>query len=249
MTGIPFVFNAGQAFFIDQSLAVNTPIQPQALQSISLDLKSTTKDVFGNNIFPLATGRSQIKVSGKAKVADYIGRMAANFIGASLTPGQLLIQQNEADSVPATSTYTITVTNSSHFQMDLGVRYASTGIPFVQVASGPTVGQYSQAAGVYTFAAADASASVLISYTYTSASAGDTISLTNTSAGAANTFKTVLGGSYNGQSTNLVLNACIYDSLKLFDTKIGDFAMPELDFSCIVDASGTLGTMSFPVAS
>jgi len=48
---------------------------------------------------------------------------------------------------------------------DLGVAYTPGG-PLVAVASSPAVGQYSVAAGVYTFAAGDYDASVAISYGY-----------------------------------------------------------------------------------
>ena len=118
------------------------------------------------------------------------------------------------------------------------------------VSSSPATGQYSYnaATGVYTFASGDSSVTVLISYTYT-ATGGDTILITNASAGASNTFKAVLGGSYQGQQTNFVLNACIPSSLKLLDTKIGDFAMPEYDFDCITDASNTLGSISMAATS
>ncbi len=48
---------------------------------------------------------------------------------------------------------------------DAGVTYAN-GTPLTPVSSNPTMGQYSVSSGVYSFAAADANASVLISYSY-----------------------------------------------------------------------------------
>ena len=56
----------------------------------------------------------------------------------------------------------------------LASSYASTGVQLTPVGSGPTVGQYSVSAGVYTFAAADASAALLISFLYTTP--GSTVS-------------------------------------------------------------------------
>ena len=44
--------------------------------------------------------------------------------------------------------------------------YAATGAPLTPVAGAPGSGQYSVAAGVYTFSAGDAGAAVLISYGY-----------------------------------------------------------------------------------
>ena len=133
--------------------------------------------------------------------------------------------------------------------LDLGVRYAATGIPLTNVASLTATGQYTYSAGVYTFSSGDASAAVLIDYTYTVSTAGDTVTLSNTSAGAANTFQTVMGSSYNGLQTNFVLYACNPQGLKLYDAKIGDFSMPELDFNAIVNSAGNLGIVSVPVTS
>jgi len=67
--------------------------------------------------------------------------------------------------VPATP-FQITVTQpNGRWASDVYVAYAS-GAALTKVASAPAVGQYSVAAGVYTFNAADAGASVAISYGY-----------------------------------------------------------------------------------
>jgi hypothetical protein len=245
-------FNSGYAFQIDGDTNP-TPSQIKILQSASLDMKATTKELFGQNIFPVAVGRSQIKVEGKLKFADYQPRMIRDFVGAPnnslMAAGQTLVANNEAHSIPAVSTYTVTVTNSATFGLDLGVTYAATGIPFTNVASGPTVGQYSYAAGIYTFAAADEGVAVLISYSYTLATAGSTITISNTAAGAANTFETMFGASYAGLETNFLLYSCIPTDFKLADFKIGDFSMPEISFSPVVNAAGNLGIISLPVTS
>ena len=245
-------FNSGVAYMIDGDTNP-TPSQIRILQSASLDMKSTTKELFGQNIFPVAVGRSQVKVTGKLKFADFQPRIIRDFVGAPnnslMTAGQTLIATNESHSVPAVSTYTVTVTNSGTFGLDLGVVYANTGEPLVNVASVSAAGQYSYSAGVYTFYSADASAAVYISYTYTLAAVGDTVTIANASAGAANTFQTIMGSSYQGLQTNFLLYSCIPTGLKIYDSKIGDFTMPELDFSCIVNAAGNLGVISVPVQS
>lgn len=242
-------FNSGLAYMVDSD-TVPTPTNIKILQSASIDLKATLKELFGQNILPVAVGRSQVKVTGKLKFADYQPRQIRDFFGASMTAGQTLILNNEADSVPAPSgPYTITVAQSATWVLDLGVVYAATGIPLTRGASASGQGIYSVSAGVYTFNSTDASAAVLISYTYTLSSAGETVTMSNTSAGAANTFKTVLGSSYNGLQTNFILNSCVNESFKMYDSKIGDFTMPELDFAAFADASGVLGTVSVPVTS
>ena len=56
-------------------------------------------------------------------------------------------------------------------------------------------------------------------------------------------------GTYQGIQTNFLLYACVPESLKLYDSKIGDFTMPELDFGAYVNAAGNLGIVSVPVTS
>ena len=245
-------FNSGYAFQIDGDTNP-TPSQIKILQSASLDLKASTKKLYGQGILPVAVGRSQISVDGKLKFADYQPRMIRDFVGAPnnslMTAGQTIVNNNEAHSVPATSPYTITTTNSANFGIDLGVTYSATGIPLTNVASGPTVGQYSYSAGVYTFATADEGAAMLISYTSTVSTSGDSVLISNTSAGAANSFETVFGASYSSLQTNFLLYACIPSDFKLADFKIGDFSMPEMGFECTVNSAGNLGIVSLPVTS
>ena len=47
---------------------------------------------------------------------------------------------------------------------------------------------------------------------------------------------------------SLKLNACTSSKLSL-QTKLEDFVIPELDFSCFADATGTVMTWSFAEAS
>ena len=247
------VFNSGFAYMIDGDTNP-TPVQPKILQSASIDLKATTKELFGQNIFPVAVGRSQVKVTGKLKFADYQPRQIRDFIGGPnnslMTAGQTIINPAENHAIPSTP-YQVTVTNSANFVLDLGVTYGATGIVMTNVASSPSVGQYSYSAGVYTFAAADTAVAggVNISYTSTVSTSGASVLLSNASAGAANSFQCVMGSSYNSLETNFLLYSCILQGLKAYDTKIGDFSMPELDFSCTVNSAGNLGLVSVPVTS
>ena len=244
----PFVFNSGAVYAIDGD-AVPTPVQVGILQSASIKLKSTTKELYGQQVLPVASGRSQIKVSGDFEFASYNGRLIRDFFGSSMAPGQILVAQGEAASIPAAGPFTISTTNHTTFGLDLGVVYAATGLPLTAVASGPTVGQYSVAAGVYTFAAADEGLAVQISYTYTSTGAGDVITISNANAGAASSFKSVFAQGYAGSQVNFTLNSCIPDSLDLLGSKIGDFSKPKYSFNAITDASNILGTISVPLLS
>jgi hypothetical protein len=245
-------FNSGYAFQIDSDTHP-TPTQIRVLQSSSLSMKATNKELMGQNVFAVAIGRASIKVSGKIKFAESSPRLVRDFIGGAnnslMAAGQTLVANNEAQSVPGSSTYTITVTNAATFSLDLGVIYQATGEPLTNVASVAAAGQYSvnSTTGVYTFYSGDASAALFISYAYTLASVGDTITISNTSAGAANSFQMMMGASYQNLQTNLQLYECVPESLDLWDTKIGDFNMPTLEFGAFVNAAQNLGIISMPV--
>lgn len=68
----------------------------------------------------------------------------------------------ETTTVPATP-YKVTVQQAAAFGCDHVVTYAN-GMALSRVSSAPSLGQYSVAGGVYTFAAADAGTSVRIAY-------------------------------------------------------------------------------------
>ena len=235
------VFGPGAAWMIDGD-AVPTPISFGVLQSASIDLTASNKELYGQGQLPVAVGRGQIKVGGKMQFAQMNGRMIKDFFGSTMSGGQILVSQNEAKTVPTTSAYAVTVTNSATFSLNLGVNYTNTGIPLTAVASGPGTAQYSYSAGVYTFSSYDSGAAVSISYTYTF-TGGDVITIQNANQGAAQTFKTVTNMIYNGQQANFTLNACVSKSLK-FATKQQDFNHTEFDFDAFTDASNTLGTIS-----
>jgi len=116
------------------------------------------------------------------------------------------------------------------------------------VASGPAAGQYSVAAGVYTFAAADANGAVQISYTYNITGSGEKIAIVNALMGAAPTYKNVFTQAFNGQRHTLVLNACIAGKMGS-GSKTEDFYTPEMDFETRADDSNNIGTWSFAESS
>lgn len=103
----------------------------------------------------------------------YVG---AQNVRITYQAGYLVV--NEAQAVPAgPGPYTVTVAQlQGIWCRDNGVVYASTGLPLVPVATTPSIGQYippldanntpADQVGVYTFAAADADAALLISYSF-----------------------------------------------------------------------------------
>ena len=114
--------------------------------------------------------------------------------------------------------------------------------------SAPAAGQYSVAAGVYTFNSGDAGKAVLVNYTYTISSAGQKFTVVNQLLGTTPTFQAVFYTTFQGQAISLKLNNCTSNKLS-FQTKLEDFTMPEFDFSCFADASGNVMTWSFAEVS
>jgi hypothetical protein len=75
--------------------------------------------------------------------------------------------QGEAQSVPAAAPWSlISLAPYGAWATDMGVVYSTTGVALSAVASAPSTGQYSVAAGGYAFSAGDAGAAVAISYGY-----------------------------------------------------------------------------------
>ncbi len=229
------------------------PDQFGILQDVQIDWDWTTKELWGQYQFPVDIARGQGKISGKAKFARIFGAIYGDlFFGQTPAAGQLTVSENEAATVPASPAYTVTVANAANYSDDLGVYYAtgaSAGNRFSRVTTPSSAGQYSvnPATGIYTFAAADAGASLLISYLYTVSSAGKKLVLTNQFMGYTPTFKATFYTTKTTQSTPaglaLVLNACTASKLSL-PTKIDDYEIQEFDFSAFADATGAIGTLS-----
>ena len=229
------------------------PDQFGILQDVQIDWDWSTKELWGQFQFPLDIARGQGKIAGKAKFARIFGAIFGDlFFGQTPATGQLTVSENEAATVPATIPYTVTVANAANYVDDLGVFYAtgaSAGNRFTRVTTPSASGQYSVnlATGIYTFAAADAGAALLISYLCTISSAGKKLVLTNQFMGYTPTFKATFYTTKTTQGAaaglTLVLNACTASKLSL-PTKIDDYEIQEFDFSAFADATGTIGTLS-----
>jgi len=222
-----------------------TPVKFGVLQSCSVDFSLSQKELYGQQIYPVAVAAAQGKITGKAKFAQINGNLYNSlFFGGTISVGSTQIASGEAATVPAASPWTVTVANAAHFTQDMGVRYANTGLPLTQVASSPTLGQYSVAAGVYTFSTTDANAAVLIDYQYTNATQGQTILVPNKLQGQAPTFSLALRQGYNGLYSSCLLFAATATKLSQA-SKEGDWNVPELDFSCFANAAGNTHQFNF----
>lgn len=231
----------------NQGVVTGTPTKFGTLQDASVDFTASAKELFGQYNYPVAVARGTSKIMGKCKFASLDMRVYNElFFANTLTLGkQRMIAIDEASTVPTTP-FQITVANSATFKKDYGVRNTLTGVPLIRVASAPTTGQYSvvEATGIYTFAAADTTVAVLITYEYEPvAAAGEIITISQTMLGVAPRFQISLATLYDGNMFTLALNACV-STKWAFGTKLEDFNIPDFEFAAFADNGGIVGTMS-----
>src|SRR6201981_2298277 len=177
------------------------PRQFGVLPDIQIDSDWSDKELYGQLPFPVAIARGQGKITGKAKFAQILGLLYSDiFFGLTPATGQFAVSQLEAASISAVTPYTVTVANAASYNDDLGVVYAGSGKRFNRVTTPSAAGQYSVSfsTGVYSFAAADANAAVLLSYTYNTTTGGSKLAITNQPMGTTPTFKATFYTSYNG---------------------------------------------------
>jgi len=246
-----FLFGSGAIYatpLIDAAgnAVVNpTPVKFLACQDISCDLSFDTKMLYGTSQMPLAVGRGKGKVSLKAHFGQVNGALFNNaFFGQTLTTGQEGIYQDvSGTAIPAATPWTITPAppSSGIWAADLGVR-DHNGVPMTRVASTPTTGQYSVAAGVYTFASADTGLLVFIDYRYT-VTTGQKISITNQLLGSTPTVALDVVVPYAGKQLTARFPQGIAGKMS-FATKLDDFTVPEVDFDCFADAANNVGTLT-----
>lgn len=238
-----FNFGSGTLWGIPNAgnLAANpTPMSFGTIQDVSVDISSDQKELYGQNQYPVDTARGKSKIAWKAKFATLNGKLVNDLFFAE-TIGTTMNSVSVLEPGTITST-TVTVVKSATFTTDLGVTYVTTGIPFVKVASAPTAGQYSVAAGVYTFAAGDTGVAVLVSYKYTAtAGLGSTFTVQNRAMGYSPTFTLVLGNAYQGNVFQLTLLACRASKLSI-STKNDDYTLPEFDGSAFANTAGNVLT-------
>ncbi len=223
-----------------------TPVNIGYAQEFSYDEAGDTKQLFGQNQYPLVSARGTIKSTGKIKAATLSGiALAAAFSGQGYSSGQLIMQYGEADTVPG-SPYALTVTppGGGTYESDLGILYAATGLPFKKVSSAPAIGQYSESGGVYTFNASDSGAPILASYAYNT-TGGQKQIVTNQPIGNSPFFQLDYSSVLNGQPYYVRFFRCIAAKLTRAH-KLTDFVMPEIDFEFFANDAGQVYEVSYP---
>jgi hypothetical protein len=239
-------FGAGSLFMnpIGGNLPTNkTPQIFATLQDVNIDISATIKDLRGQFQFPDDTAISDRKITFKTG----FGRMDIDaynnlvFGETAIATGGTPQAVQEAHTIPASTPYTVTVTGSANTPLtDLGVQYSSTGQKFTKVASGPTVGQYSYSAGVYTFAAADAGLAVLISYEDT-LTTGRILTVNNHVQGFGPALEMILSLPYQ-ELTAGVPNYVHFYSAKVnklgMPLKRADYLICDVEGECYANAAG-----------
>lgn len=239
MSTTGLVASFGSGLMIAKNTAANSqPIIIGALQDIQLTVDRKIENLMGQSQFPILSAAGSASIKGTAKMGQVSGPLYSSLVlGVTPAAGTVSIAYAEAHNVPASTPWTVTVTNSATFVADQGVVYAASGVPLTPVASGPVAGQYSVAAGVYTFAAADTGLAVQISYTYSSSTAGSTIAFGNPLQGVQPVFGLIVQRSYNGVGERFLLPNCIAGKLSL-PTSMAKWAVSQLDFEAFAGSNG-----------
>lgn len=238
-----YLFGTGQVH--SMPVGGGAPLRLGTLQDVSVEFAGDVKPLFGQFQFPVAVARGKTKIEGKAASGELnIDSYNNLFFGQTTATGEKRQVFNEAGTIPAMAAYTITVTNGATFAFDMGVYVASTGARMVQVASGPTTGQYTvSVAGVYTFAAADAGVAVLINYMYNSASTGKSMTISNQLMGSTPYFQLTLSQQFDSKYFTLILYKAVSEKLSL-PLKQDDWLISDIDFQAQANDAGNIAYLS-----
>lgn len=225
-----------------------TPITFALIESVTLDFQFKLKELYSQSVYPIAGGASTGKITGKAKIASLSAPiMNSLFFGATSAGSGVQVNQYVPFTIPAVSAFTVTP-SAPAATLDLGVFYQNTPInslqkQFSRITATPVVGNYTFAAGVYTFAAADAAQPIMI--TYESALAGTTgqsFLIPNPLSGMPPQFQVNFSGVYGGATYLFNFPNCSSEKLS-FGTKVNDWVNVEFDFEVFAGADpGSMGT-------
>jgi len=250
-------FGPGIAIIRRTDIANGPIVNVGYVNEMSIDFSGTTKELFGQNQYPLVAARGTVKSTGKWKSAVISG-IAWNhvFFGQTFTAGTINWTIGESQVIPATP-FTVTVTNATNFDADLGVTYAATGLPGQRVTAGAeAAGKYSVTEsgvnkGKYIFAAADTGLTVLITYSTTVAAIGQQLLINNTPIGFTPTFQLDYYTNLNQPLSKPFIVRCYgcVSSKIALAAKLEDYIMPEFDFDMFADNSNRVVNFAYPEVS
>lgn len=210
----------------------------------------TTADTASGSVLPFTTTTGVLQgmsVSGA-------GIATGTFVLSVVANTSVTLTKPITGDVPSTTVITfgpsVAVNNAEDFDTDLGVIFADTGLPLMLTTGSPTTGEYAvNANGEYSFASADATRNVLITYAYTSdATTGQTMTVMNTPIGQTPTFQIDYSTSLYGSPYYVRMFACVSNKLSRAH-KLVDFMMPEIDFGFFATAAGKVYEVSYPQIS
>lgn len=227
---------------------LQTPRRFGVLQDVSIDFAGDTKELFGQNQYPVDTARGKTKITGKAKFAG-IQASGYNdlFFGQTLATGMTRYAYNERATLgTSTTSVTYTVANATAVPLaDQGVFFATgtnIGNQLTATTSAVTTGNYNFNAttGVFTIAAADTGNDFLFNYKYYIATAGAHITINQQLMGTTPRFGMTLFQIFENNQMVLDLYAAVSSKLT-YPTRIDDYVINELDFSAFANAGDAVG--------
>jgi hypothetical protein len=237
----------GQSFQTGQLLLAQA--EPQTVPAAVTH--PTSADTASGDVLPFSTTTGV--VVGMSVSGTGIG--AGTFVESFVADTSVTLTKVVTTDVPSTTVITfgpsVTVDNADDFDTDLGVLYASSGLPLIYTTGSPAVGEYTYTtAGEYSFNTSDtdAQAGVLITYAYTSSSSGQTMTVMNTPIGNTPTFQIDYATSLYGSPYYVRMFACVSNKLSRAH-KLTDFMMPEIDFGFFATANGKVYEVSYPQVS
>jgi hypothetical protein len=224
------VFGSGKVFMKDPTSS--QVYQVGILSDVSLNFEGSSKNLYGNKQFPVATVMTSKKVTGKASFAQIDGRLISALMAGTVTAGRNIINEN----VSTGSTLTVSPSGTG-FVADLGAIDAA-GNAMSLTASAPSVGTYSQSGGTYTFNNSEP-VGVTVAYTYSTGS-GNTFTVTNADMGTQTNFSMYLQekGTDN-ELFGVELLSVVIPNLN-FAFKNEDFSTQDLSFEAQATAAGSV---------
>jgi hypothetical protein len=236
------VFGPGVLILTRTDITPATPINIGYANEFSFEEAADSKQLYGQNEYPLDVGRSTIKLTGKAKAA-VISPSALNiFNGDTFAPGGETVAVSESQNLVGTAT-TIAVSNASSFTLDLGVVNSATGVPLTAESAGTTLtaGEYiAGPTGTYTFAAPGGTTTLALGFTYAyNTTSGQSKIVTNKLIGVNPTFQLDYWTTRNGLPYYVRFYKGIFTKRSM-DFKIDDFMMPDLEFEFMANAAGNV---------
>ncbi len=221
-----------------------TPIRLGNLKGIELNVEMELNPARTPHQFKVNMAAGEKEIRGTASLGAFSSRAINQlYFGEQAGVGARLIKNDDRADIPGTPfQITPTVPSSGTWESDLGACFTTDGTALTRVASSPAAGEYSVAAGVYTFNSADTTKEVSISYIY-DISGGEKISVVNQFKDLAASFEIILQGRYNDRQVTWILNKCVADAFSLPSTTEA-FLVTDFEFEAIADLNGNVGTIS-----